>query len=183
VSRAELARLLDLDRSAVTNVFRKDVRRRKLNYEEAEQIVDHLMERLSPLPCETVQSLSTLPKELVKVQLTETVGQVASKLLKGDFTQVPVFDGQNYVGLVTDRMIVERLLHPNKIGFVGKWRECLRKMPLKQAGIIETSAVYPVDASISSVANALKHFYAVMLSENDLPKTIVTRWDYLKLLT
>jgi predicted transcriptional regulator len=57
------------------------------------------------------------------------------------------------------------------------------EMPLKQADVIETSAVYPIDASISCVANALENFYAVMLSENGQPKAIVTRWDYLRLLT
>ena len=54
---------------------------------------------------------------------------------------------------------------------------------MKQAEIVESSAVYPLDASISSVANALRYFYAVMLSENNMPRTIITRWDYLKLLT
>jgi len=61
--------------------------------------------------------------------------------------------------------------------------DALGKMPLKQAEIVESSAVYPLDASISSVANALRYFYAVMLSENNMPRTIITRWDYLKLLT
>lgn len=100
-----------------------------------------------------------------------------------NFTQLPVFDGKNYEGITTDRMILERLLHPNRVKFNGKWIDTLQKMTLKQAETIESSAIYPLDASISSVANALRHFYAVMLSENDSPKTIVTRWDYLKLLS
>ena len=179
VTKSQLAMLLDLDRSAMTNVFSG---RRRLLYEEAEQISDYLMQRLSPLPNDSIKSLSILPRKLVSVQLTDTVTNVASRLMDGNFTQLPVFDGKNYVGITTDRIILERLLHPNRAKFSGSWIDALRKMMLKQAETIESSAIYPLDASISSVANALIHFYAVMLSENDSPKTIVTRWDYLKLL-
>lgn len=137
------------------------------------------------MPDDTISSLSIRPRQLVDVQVSETVGHVVAKLMEGGFTQIPVFDGKDFVGLATDRMIVERLLHPNVKEFKGKWIEVLRKMSVKQAKIIETSATYPMNASISSVATALEHFYAVMLSDNDngTPKTIVTRWDYLKLLT
>ncbi len=180
VTKYQLSKLLDVDRAAVTRVFSGS---RGLRYDEAEQISDYLMERLSPLPDEPVKSLSVRPNQLVSVQLTDNVSHAASELMKGNFTQLPVFNGNSYVGLTTDRMITERLLHPNRAKFTGRWIDALKKMPLKEAGIIETSAVYPNDASISSVANALRYFYAVMVSENDIPKTIVTRWDYLRLLT
>ena len=55
-------------------------------------------------------------------------------------------------------------------------------MPIGAAEIVETSATYPSDSSISSVANALTQFYAVMISDNSTPRSIVTRWDYLRLL-
>ena len=179
VTKSQLSKIIDENRSAVTRVFSLQ---RKLRYEEAEQIVDYLMQRLSPLPPDSVESLSIKPRELKRVQLTDSVAVVVSKLLDGNFTQLPVFAGDSYIGLTTDRMIIERLLHPNRAKFSGSWIDSLRKMPLKQAEIIETSAIYPLDASISSVANALRYFYAVMLSDNDKPKSIVTRWDYLKLL-
>jgi predicted transcriptional regulator len=102
--------------------------------------------------------------------------------MEDDFTQIPVFGGDKYLGLATDRMIIERLLDPNETRFEGRWIDRLRKMTIKEADIIETSSIYPLDSSITSVAQALKQFYAVMLSDNDQPKSIVTRWDYLKLL-
>lgn len=56
-------------------------------------------------------------------------------------------------------------------------------MRIGDADIIETSAIYPPDSSLSSVASALTHFYAVMMGEDVKdPIGIVTRWDYLKLL-
>lgn len=180
VTKYQLSKLLDLDRAAVTRVFSGS---RRLQYDEAQQISDYLMERLSPLPDERIELFSVRPNRLVSVQLTDSVSHAASELMKGNFTQLPVFNGNSYVGLTTDRMIVERMLHPNRARFTGRWIDALKKMTLKQADIIETSAVYPLDASISSVANALRYFYAVMISENEMPKTIVTRWDYLKLLT
>lgn len=179
VTKSQLAKLIDLDRSAVTRTFSRN---RKLLYEEAEQISDYLMQRLSPLPAEPIKSLSIPSRELVSVQLTDTVAHAASKLIDGNFTQLPVFEGKKYVGITTDRIMLERLLQPNRAKFKGRWIDTLRKMTLKQAETVESSAVYPLDASISSIANALRYFYAVMLSENDSPKTIVTRWDYLKLL-
>lgn len=178
VTKSQLAKLVDLDRSAMTHIFKG---RQQLRYEEAQKILEHLVERLSPLPDEPVSSLATRPRDLVGVQSTDTVAHVARQLLKGNFTQVPVFEREKYLGLVTDRMIVERLLHPNR-RFTGSWIATIRKMPANQADIIETSATYSVNATMSSVADALRHFYAVMLTENELPKTIVTRWDYLKLL-
>ena len=180
VTKSQLARLLDVDRGAVTRVFSGE---RRILYEEAEQISDYLMERLSPLPDAPIKSLSVRPSQLTSIQLTESVTHAVSQLMKGNFTQLPVFNGDTYVGLTTDRMIVERLLHPNRAKFRGKWIDTLKKTSLKDADVIETSAIYPLDASIPSVANALRYFYAVMLSDNEVPKTIVTRWDYLKLLT
>jgi len=180
VTKSQLARLLDVDRGAVTRVFSGE---RRILYEEAEQISDYLMERLSPLPDAPIRSLSVRPNQLRSIQLTESVTHAVSQLMNGNFTQLPVFNGDTYVGLTTDRMIVERLLHPNRAKFRGKWIDTLKKTSLKDADIIETSAIYPLNASIPSVANALRYFYAVMLSENEVPKTIITRWDYLKLLT
>jgi predicted transcriptional regulator len=87
------------------------------------------------------------------------------------------------LGLVTDPIIVDGLLHPNQKKFRVAWIDMLRNMTVHEAAIIETSAVYDPDASISSVASALAHFYAVMVGENNkTPDRIVTRWDYLKLL-
>jgi predicted transcriptional regulator len=180
VSRADLANLLDLDRSEATRVFKGG---RRLVYSEAQTWVDFLLERLSPLPEEPVQTIATPSRDLRYVQSSETVGGVAKRLTRGNFTQIPVFDGLKYLGLATDRMIVERLLHPNVKRFEGAWADCLRKMPVGEAGVIETSAIYPSNASISEVANALTQYYAVMISDNSVPEGIVTRWDYLKLLS
>jgi len=180
VTRADLARLLEVDRSAITHTFQ---RQRKLDYEESVQILDYLLNRLSPLPEETIKLLCIRPRELKRIQSSDTVAKAASKLMEDDFTQIPVFGGDKYLGLATDRMIIERLLDPNETRFEGRWIDRLRKMTIKEADIIETSSMYPLDSSITSVAQALKQFYAVMLSDKDQPKSIVTRWDYLKLLT
>jgi len=180
VTKYQLAKLLEVDRAAVTCVFSGE---RRILYAEAEQISGYLIERLSPLPDVPIKSLSVRSSLLKSVQSAETVARAVSQLMKGNFTQLPVFNGDKYVGLTTDRMIVERLLHPNRAKFRGKWIDTLKETPLKDAGVIETSAVYPLDASIPSVANALRYFYAVMLAEDEHPRTIVTRWDYLKLLS
>ena len=180
VTKYQLSRLLELDRAAVTRIFTGE---RRLLYDEAEQMSDYLMERLSPLPNEPVKLLCARPNRLVSVQLTDTVAQTASDLMRGKFTQLPVFNGDSYVGLTTDKMIIERMLRPNRAKFSGRWLDALKRMPLKQAEIIETSAIYPSDASVSSVANALRKFYAVMVAENEKPSSIITRWDFLKLLT
>jgi predicted transcriptional regulator len=179
VTKTELARHLDVDKSAITRASKGQ---RRLLYEESVEILDYLLNRLSPLPNEPIKSLCIKPRELKRIQSSDTVAIAASKLMKDDFTQIPVFGGDKFLGLVTDRIIVERLLEPNETRFEGRWIDRLRKMTIKEADIIETSSIYPLDSSITSVAQALKQFYAVMLSDNDQPKSIVTRWDYLKLL-
>jgi predicted transcriptional regulator len=180
LSKADIGEEIGLDRSAVTRIFRDG---RGLDYDEAEQMMDYLSQRLSPLPKQEIESLATPSKKLVTAEAHDTIGDVVKKMMRGDFTQLPVFDSGKYLGLVTDRMIVERLLHPNLKKFKGTWIDKLRNMTVRDAAIIETSAVYDPDASISSVAGALAHFYAIMIGENNkTPNRIVTRWDYLKLL-
>jgi len=67
--------------------------------------------------------------------------------------------------------------------FKGNWIDHLRNMTISEADTVETSAIYRPDSSLSSVASALTHFYAVMLGEDlKAPTGIVTRWDYLELL-
>lgn len=178
VSKTELARQLDVHRSQISQLFSG---RRGLHYDEAETIVDYLMQRLSRLPNETVERFFP-PKKLITIKTSDTVGEAARRMLRGNFTQVPVYDGETYFGLVTDRMFVERLLRPHVTGFRGKWTDVLRKLPVGAANVIESSAVYPSDASISSVAHGLTQFYAVMIGD-PVPDNIVTRSDYLKLLS
>lgn len=180
VPRAQLAKVLDLDRSAVTRIFSG---KRELSYDEAAQLVDYLVQRLSPLPDRTVGSIAPRSKNLRRVYANQKVGAAVKALMDGNFTQVPVYEGNKFLGLVTDRMIIERLLHPNLKDFTGTWMETLRNMTVREAEVIETSSVYPFDSPLSSVASALGHFYAVMLGEDMKgPTSIVTRWDYLKLL-
>ena len=180
VKQAELARYLGLDRSAVTRIFRK---KRGLDYDEAEQMMDYLVQRLSPLPDRTVGSIAPRPRNLRRIYANQKVAVAVRTLMDGNFTQVPVYEGNKFLGLVTDRMIIERLLHPNLKDFTGTWMETLRNMTVREAEVIETSSVYPFDSPLSSVASALGHFYAVMLGEDmKAPTSVVTRWDYLKLL-
>ncbi|MGA3109240.1 MAG: CBS domain-containing protein [Candidatus Bathyarchaeia archaeon] len=176
VSKSELARQLDVHRSQISQLFNG---RRGLHYDEAETILDYLNQRLSRLPQEPVGTFFP-PRKLERIQTSDTVGEAARKMAKGNFTQVPVYDGDNYFGLVTDRMLVERLLRPN-IPFRDNWPDELRKTSVRKANVTEASAVYPPEASISSVAHALTEFYAVMIGD-PVPNNIVTRWDYLKLL-
>jgi len=179
VPRAELAEVLDEDKSTITRMLSD---KHGLRYDQAADLVNYLMQRLSPLPNQTIDSISR-PRDLVKVFVHETVATAAAKLIDGNFTQVPLYDGDKYLGLVTDRMILERMLHPNIQKFTGNWIDTLRNMRIGEAEIIETSAIYRPDSSTSSVASALTHFYAVMLGEDmKAPSRIVTRWDFLKLL-
>jgi len=140
------------------------------------------MRRLSPLPNQTIDSISR-PKDLVRVFAHDTVATAATRLIDGNFTQLPLYDGDKYLGLVTDRMILERMLHPNIQNFTGNWIDTLRNMRIGDADIIETSAIYRPDSSLSSVASTLTHVYAVRLGEEiKAPPRIVTRWDFPKLL-
>jgi predicted transcriptional regulator len=180
ITRAELGRELDLDRSAITKIFRG---KRRLNYDEAEHMIDYIAQRLSPLPAQAIGSIAPPPAKLVRVYSHQKVSTVVRALFHGNFTQVPVYNGRICMGLATDRMIIERLLHPNVSDFKGSWIDTLRNMRIGDAEIIETSARYDPDSPLSSVASALTHFYAVMLGEDmKAPTGIVTRWDFLKLL-
>jgi predicted transcriptional regulator len=182
VTKAQLARVIERDRSAVTKIFSQK-QHRGLAYGEAADLLGYLGERLSPLPDQKISSLALPPSRLVKVYAHQRVSAAVKALLKGNFTQVPVYEGERYLGLATDRMILERMLHPNVSDFVGKWVDWLRNMTIKEAEIIETSAKYSPSESLSLVASALTHFYAVMLGEEmKAPIGIVTRWDFLKLL-
>jgi predicted transcriptional regulator len=186
VSESQLADHLDID---VSDVSRTLSGKRQLLYDEVARAVDYLLNRLSPLPPkETISSILRDQGELVKVYTHEKVSAAAHALREGNFTQVPLYDiedgpPERYRGLVTDRMILQRLLHPNVNDFKGEWVDWLRNMTIKEAELIETSVTYLPSDSLSSVASALTHFYAVMLGEeNKAPLRIVTRWDFLKLL-
>lgn len=181
LTKADLAKVIDRDRSAVSNIFAK---KRGLDYDEAVQLLEHLVQILSPLPDRTVGSMLRRRRRLKKVYTDDKVSVAANALIRGNFTQVPLYDrNEKYLGLVTDRMILERMLHPNIRDFKGNWMEALRNMRIDEAKIVEASVTYEPDSTISSIAGALTHFYALMLGENNKqPTGIVTRWDFLKLL-
>jgi predicted transcriptional regulator len=185
VPRAELADVLGINKSTITRMLSD---KHGLRYDQAADLVNYLMRRLYPLPDQTITSIAPHPTQLVKVYAHEKVSAAAHALIEGNFTQVPLYDieegpPERYRGLVTDRMILERLLHPNVGDFEGKWVDWLPNMTIKEAEIIEASVTYLPSDSLSSVANALTHFYAIMLGEEmKAPMGIVTRWDFLRLL-
>jgi len=151
---------------------------------------------MSSIPKQPVEKLYVSSEKVVYVNSDETVSEASSKMLDGGFTQLPVFDRDNkqWLGIVTDFTLLRRLLSPTT-KTPENWLNEFKNMTIEDAKVIDSVPIYPVNAPISEIAQALLFHYAVLINEtrqgedvDDRGKVkpqnlgIVTRADYLKLL-
>jgi predicted transcriptional regulator len=121
---------------------------------------------------------------IVSVFVDDSVDEAAKKMREGGFAQLPVLKrGTNECkGIVTDFALLKRMLSPSTVS-KEKWLTDLGKMKIKDADVVDIVPSFPLTALFIEVAQALIYHYAVLIVEADRKVGIVTRADFLRLLS
>jgi len=180
ISQRKLAEFLETDQG---NISKKLGGKRPFRYEEISAITSLILERVSSIPQKPISKLYVRSQKVVNVNSDEIVSEAAREMMKGDFTQLPVIDkAKKCIGIVTDFALLKRMLSPT-IPSKKNWLQEFRNMKIKDADVIDEAPTYPLNTPIAEIAQALLFHYAVLISEENGKIGIVTRADFLKLLT
>lgn len=180
ISQRKLAEFLETDQASIS---RKLAGKRPFRLGEISAITSLILERVSSIPQKPISKLYVPSQKVVNVNSDDIVSEAARKMMEGDFTQLPVIDkAKKCIGIVTDFTLLKRMLSPT-IPSKKNWLQEFRNMKIKDADVIDEAPTYPLNTPIAEIAQALLFHYAVLISEKNGKIGIVTRADFLKLLT
>ena len=178
-----------LDRSIVSKMLKDDFDEegnksiRPISYTEAYSIIKFLLERTSPFPDESIETIYT-PSNRVEDEGTisseDTIETAAKIMFEKDFSQLLVKDSttKEYIGIVTDYTVFKEMLFPFEVS--SDWLKTLKN---KKVGLlVDRPPRFPKNAKFIEVAQGLMHHYSVMVQEDKGEIGIITRWDFLKLI-
>jgi len=121
-----------------------------------------------------VQAEKILHTEVVSIQRNEPISKVVKIMKEHGYSQIPVFDGKQSVGSISEKAILRQIL-------AGKDLEDISKLP---TGDIMEEAFPQIneDAPLSLITSLLQSYSAVLVSKKGVVIGIITKADLLRML-
>jgi predicted transcriptional regulator len=177
-----------IDRTIVSKMLKDDFEEgeksiRPISYAEAYQITKFLLERTSPFPSESIQTIYT-PANRVKdegtISSNDTIEKAALIMYKKDFSQLLVRKSETdeCLGIVTDYSVFKEMLSPFEVS--SDWLTTLKTKKIGQ--LFDRPPRFNANSKLIEVAQGLIHQYAVLIQEENDELGIITRWDFLRLI-
>ncbi len=113
-------------------------------------------------------------KEIISVQSTDKVRVVSELMRTAGISQLPVLNGENPVGSISEKIIFEHIRR-------GKSMEELKDMPVS-AIMDESFPVVSENTPVSSVTAMMSDTNAVLISRKGRLTGMITKADILKLI-
>jgi predicted transcriptional regulator len=121
-----------------------------------------------------IQAEKLLHNEVISVQKDEPISNVVKVMKECGYSQIPVFDGKQSVGSISEKTIMRQILD-------GKDLEELSRLPTEK--IMEE--VFPQineDAPLSLITSLLQTYSAVLVVRKGTVMGIITKADLLRML-
>jgi len=169
LTQAELAGLSRVSQSYIAKL---ESRKIEPSYLKVKAIIETL-ERQEQKSETRVSEIMT--PGVISIQVGEQVQRVVELMRKHGYSQLPVLDGEQLVGSISERTIMDNIVNQKGRGLVT----------LRPVSDIMEEAFPQVgdDAPISLLTNLLKIYPAVIVSKKGRVSGIVTKADLLKTLT
>ena len=184
ISSSEIGRHAGLNQPSISNLLNPASKNpRDMSYDEAYDIVQYLVSRVSLLPAGLkVGDLMTGNGDLVWANDDQTVSEVARVMFERGFSQMPVRDREtgSIRGVVTDLSILKALMGGvgNQVSSIDE----LRRMTLAEACLVESVLECPRNSLLLDATYLLLGYSAVLVSSGSEIVGILTRADLLKLV-
>lgn len=121
-----------------------------------------------------VQAEKIIHTDVISVQRSQPISEVVKIMKKYGYSQIPVFEGEQSVGSISEKAILHQIL-------AGKDLEEISKQPTEK--IMEDS--FPQineDAPLSLITSLLQAYSAVLVSKKGVIIGIITKADLLRML-
>jgi predicted transcriptional regulator len=121
-----------------------------------------------------VQAEKLLHNEVISVQKYEPISNVVKIMKECGYSQIPVFDGKQSVGSISEKTIMRQILD-------GKDLEQLSNVPTEDI-MEEAFPQINEDAPLPLITSLLQNYSAVLVSRKGLVIGIITKADLLRML-
>jgi len=164
--------LADLSGVSQSYIAKLESRKIEPSYTRVKAILEALQRQEQKTEAKASEIMTT---NVIGVQAADKVQKAVDLMRRHGYSQLPVFDGEQLVGSISEKTIIDRLAN-------GRDREPVTGRPV---GVVMEDAFPQVgdDAPISLITNMLKVYPAVIVSRKGKVAGIVTKADLLKTLT
>jgi predicted transcriptional regulator len=168
LKQAELAKLAGVSQSLIAKLESGKI-------DSSYTKVKTIFEALERLEVQTkIQAGKVLHNEVVGVQKNEPVSKVVQLMKSCGYSQLPVFDGNQAVGSISEKTILNQIL-------AGKDLAQIAKLPTEEV-MAEAFPQVDEDAPLSLISSLLQVYSAVLLSDKGRAVGIITKADLLRIM-
>ena len=121
-----------------------------------------------------VQTEKISHNEVVSVQKNDSVSKVVNMMKEYGYSQIPVFEGKQSVGSVSEKAILRQIL-------AGKALEEISRIPTGEV-MEEAFPQINEDAPLTLITSLLQTYPAVLVSRKGIVIGIITKADLLRML-
>lgn len=121
-----------------------------------------------------IQAEKILHNEVFSVQKSAPISEVVRMMKEHGYSQIPVFDGKQSVGSISERAILRQILS-------GKDLEDISRLPTKDI-MEEAFPQINEDAPLSLITSLLQSYSAVLVCRKGEIVGIITKADLLRML-
>jgi len=168
LKQAELAKYAGVSQSLVAKLESGKI---DSSYTKVKTIFD-VLDRLEAKT--KIQEQKVVPNEIIGIQKDEPISKVAKLMKEHGYSQIPVFNGKQSVGSVSERTILRQIL-------AGKDLAQISNLPTE---VIMEEAFPQVgeDAPLSLISSLLQTYQAVLVAKKGSVVGIITKADLLRIL-
>jgi len=168
LKQAELARLAGVSQSLVAKL---ESGRIDSSYTKVKTIFD-VLDRLETKT--KIQEEKVVPNKVISIQKDAPISTVVKLMKEHGYSQIPVFDGKQSVGSISEKTILRQIL-------AGKDLTQLSGLPAEEI-MEEAFPQINEDAPLSLISNLLQTYSAVLVSRKGNVVGIITKADLLRML-
>ena len=168
LKQSELAKMAGVSQSLIAKLEAGTI---DSSYTKVKTIFD-VLERLEFKT--KIQAEKILNNEVISVQKTAPVSKVVKIMKEYSYSQIPVFNGKQSVGSISERAILRQILS-------GKELEYISKLPTESI-MEEAFPQINEDAPLPLITSLLQSYSAVLVSKKGAIVGIITKADLLRML-
>ena len=168
LKQTELAKLAGVSQSLIAKLESGKI---ESSYTKVKTIFD-VLDRLEAKT--KIQEEKIVPNEIISIQNNEPVSKVVKLMKDHGYSQIPVFEGKQSVGSISEKTILRQIL-------AGKDLAQISKLPTETI-MEEAFPQVSEDAPLSLISSLLQTYSAVLVSKKGNISGIITKADLLRML-